>query len=47
MRKIFLDTGGILALVNKRDALHQKAVKVNAKLELDLILSEINENTAW
>jgi len=33
MRKIFLDTGGILALINKRDALHKKAIKVNKVLE--------------
>ena len=35
MRKIFLDTGGILATVNKRDALHENAVKVNKELELE------------
>lgn len=35
MRKIFLDTGGILALVNKRDTLHKKAVQVNGTLELE------------
>lgn len=33
MRNIFLDTGGILATVNKRDALHKKAVKVNKAIE--------------
>lgn len=35
MRKIFLDTGGILALVNKKDILHKKAVQVNEALELE------------
>ncbi|MFQ5707384.1 MAG: type II toxin-antitoxin system VapC family toxin [bacterium] len=37
MRKIFLDTCGILALVNKRDSLHQKAVKVNGLLLLEQV----------
>ena len=32
MIKIFLDTSGILALVNKRDFLHEKAKKVNSTL---------------
>lgn len=49
MRQIFLDTGGILALVNKRDALHQQAVEVNQELILaniqfiitDYILTEV------
>lgn len=38
MEKVFLDTGGILALVNKRDALHAKAVKENKKFEKEPIL---------
>lgn len=37
MRKIFLDTGGILATVNNRDALHKKAMEVNKKLELEKV----------
>ena len=34
MRTIFLDNGGILAIVNQRDALHEKAVNVNNTLKL-------------
>lgn len=37
MRKIFLDTGGVLATVNKRDALHKKAVELNEKLESEQV----------
>ena len=32
MRKIFLDTCGILALINKRDSLHDKAKEINQSL---------------
>lgn len=32
MRRIFLDTCGILAIVNKRDSLHKKAVQINSVL---------------
>ncbi|RMH85132.1 MAG: PIN domain-containing protein [Calditrichaeota bacterium] len=35
MRKVFLDTAGILALVNQRDALHQRAVRLSAELEVE------------
>jgi uncharacterized protein len=37
MKRIFLDTSGILALVNKKDILHVKAVQTNTLL----LLSEI------
>lgn len=37
MRKIFLDTVGILALVNKRDSLHEHAVKINFELLLEKV----------
>lgn len=33
MRKIFLDTSGILALLNKRDTLHGVAIEANKILE--------------
>jgi predicted nucleic acid-binding protein len=33
MKKIFLDTCGILALVNKRDQLHERALEVNQTLK--------------
>ena len=54
MKKLFLDTGGILAAVNKRDSLHIKAVKVNRQLELghvqfiitDYILVEVCNSLA-
>lgn len=35
MRTIFLDTSGVLALVNKSDNLHEKAVTVNQMLLLE------------
>ena len=38
MRKIFLDTSGILASINKRDALHDKAVELNRSLETDNVV---------
>jgi hypothetical protein len=37
MRTIFLDTSGILALVNKSDSLHEKAISVNQMLLLEKI----------
>ncbi|MFQ5825674.1 MAG: type II toxin-antitoxin system VapC family toxin [bacterium] len=37
MRRVFLDTCGILALVNKRDSLHDIAVTVNGLLLLDKV----------
>ena len=37
MRKIFLDTCGILALVNTRDFLHKDAVQVNSILLLEKV----------
>ena len=54
MRKIFLDTCGILALVNKRDSLHEKAKEVNISLLLekvqfyttDYILAEVGNGLA-
>jgi len=54
MRRIFLDTCGILALVNKRDSLHEKAQKVNESLLLqnvrflttDYILAEVGNALA-
>jgi predicted nucleic acid-binding protein len=54
MRKVFLDTSGILALVNKRDFLHKKAKKVNETLLLenvrfyttDYILAEVGNALA-
>ena len=38
MRKIFLDTCGILALVNTRDFLHKDAVQVNSILLLENVI---------
>ncbi len=35
MRKIFLDTCGILAIVNKRDSLHETAAQMNSTLLLE------------
>ena len=37
MRRIFLDTCGVLALVNKRDALHEHAVRINSQLLLEKV----------
>ncbi len=35
MRQVFLDTSGILALVNKADNLHTKAIEINQILLLE------------
>jgi hypothetical protein len=43
MRKIFLDTVGIIALVNKRDSLHEHAVQINSQLLLEKVTFHITD----